>query len=69
MSDGDMTQTDRKKEQVDRLRRAALRSSVIQELREQYSDTPEEIRDRRDFQTEGQSRNEQHRYASPPPLV
>ncbi|KAK0144630.1 Neuroguidin [Merluccius polli] len=67
--DGDMTQTDRKKEQVDRLRRAALRSSVIQELREQYSDTPEEIRDRRDFQTEGQSRNEQHRYASPPPLV
>ncbi|KAG7271361.1 hypothetical protein CRUP_009383 [Coryphaenoides rupestris] len=50
--DGDMTEMDQKKEQVDRLRRAALRSSVIQELREQYSDTPEEIRDRRDFQTE-----------------
>ncbi|CAL8400343.1 neuroguidin [Gadus morhua] len=59
--DGDVTEADRKKEQQDRLRRSALRSSVIQELREQYSDTPEEIRDRRDFQTERQSRDDQHR--------
>ena len=62
--DGDVTEADRKKEQQDRLRRSALRSSVIQELREQYSDTPEEIRDRRDFQTERQSRDEQHRYGA-----
>ena len=62
--DGDVTEADRKKEQQDRLRRSALRSSVIQELREQYSDTPEEIRDRRDFQTERQSRDDQHRYGA-----
>ncbi|XP_072234267.1 neuroguidin [Leuresthes tenuis] len=59
--DGDMTEADRKKAQVERQRRAALRSSVIQELRQQYSDTPEEIRDRRDFQSERESREELHR--------
>ena len=56
-----MTEADRKKAQVERQRRAALRSSVIQELRQQYSDTPEEIRDRRDFQSERESREELHR--------
>lgn len=60
-SDGDMTEADRKKAQTERQRRAALRSSVIQELRQQYSDAPEEIRDRRDFQTERESRDELHR--------
>ncbi|MED6276890.1 hypothetical protein CHARACLAT_007484 [Characodon lateralis] len=59
--DGDMTEADRKKAQMERQRRAALRSSVIQELRQQYSDAPEEIRDRRDFQTEKHSREELHR--------
>ncbi|KAI3355130.1 hypothetical protein L3Q82_018002 [Scortum barcoo] len=59
--DGDMTDADRKKAQAERQRRAALRSSVIQELRQQYSDAPEEIRDRRDFQSERESRDEQHR--------
>uniref|UniRef100_A0A3B5LA96 Neuroguidin, EIF4E binding protein n=1 Tax=Xiphophorus couchianus TaxID=32473 RepID=A0A3B5LA96_9TELE len=59
--DGDMTEADRKKAQTERQRRAALRSSVIQELRQQYSDAPEEIRDRRDFQTERESRDELHR--------
>ncbi|XP_062335477.1 neuroguidin isoform X2 [Osmerus eperlanus] len=59
--EGDLTEADRKKEQADRQRRAALRSSVIQELRQQYSDAPEEIRERRDFQTERQGRDEQHR--------
>ncbi|XP_030624251.1 neuroguidin [Chanos chanos] len=59
--DGDLTEADRQKEGADRRRRAALRSSVIQELREQYSEAPEEIRDRRDFQTERQSREELHR--------
>ncbi|KAM9333823.1 neuroguidin [Pholidichthys leucotaenia] len=59
--DGDMTEVDRKKAQVERRRRAALRSSVIQELRQQYSDAPEEIRDKRDFQSERESREELHR--------
>ncbi|KAG7216771.1 hypothetical protein INR49_021169 [Caranx melampygus] len=59
--DGDMTETDRKKAQMERHRRAALRSSVIQELRQQYSDAPEEIRERRDFQSERESREEMHR--------
>ncbi|KAF7213666.1 neuroguidin [Nothobranchius furzeri] len=59
--DGDVTEADRKKAHMERLRRAALRSSVIQELRQQYSDAPEEIRDRRDFQSERQSRDELQR--------
>ncbi|XP_077480981.1 neuroguidin isoform X2 [Stigmatopora argus] len=59
--DGDMKEADKKKAQVDRKKRAALRSSVIQELRQQYSDAPEEIRERRDFQNERDSREELHR--------
>uniref|UniRef100_A0A8C1TP01 Neuroguidin, EIF4E binding protein n=1 Tax=Cyprinus carpio TaxID=7962 RepID=A0A8C1TP01_CYPCA len=59
--DGDMTEADRQREQIDKQKRAALRSSVIQELRQQYSDAPEEIRDRRDFQTERESREELNR--------
>lgn len=57
-----MTEADKKKAQVERQRRAALRSSVIQELRQQYSDAPDEIRDRQDFQSERDSREEIHRY-------
>uniref|UniRef100_A0A3Q0SSY8 Neuroguidin, EIF4E binding protein n=1 Tax=Amphilophus citrinellus TaxID=61819 RepID=A0A3Q0SSY8_AMPCI len=59
--DGDMTEADKKAAQVERHRQAALRSSVIQELRQQYSDAPEEIRDKRDFQSERESREELHR--------
>ncbi|XP_054621367.1 neuroguidin isoform X2 [Dunckerocampus dactyliophorus] len=59
--DGDMTEADKQKAQVERQKRAALRSSVIQELRQQYSDAPEEIRERRDFQSERESREELHR--------
>ncbi|KAM8731404.1 neuroguidin [Acanthopagrus schlegelii] len=59
--DGDMTEADRKKAQAERQKRAALRSNVIQELRQQYSDAPEEIRDRQDFQSERESRDELHR--------
>ncbi|KAM6976869.1 neuroguidin [Aplochiton taeniatus] len=59
--EGDMTDADKKKELADRQKRAALRSSVIQELRQQYSDAPEEIRERRDFQTERESQAELHR--------
>nr|Q6PFJ1.1 RecName: Full=Neuroguidin; AltName: Full=EIF4E-binding protein [Danio rerio]AAH57531.1 Neuroguidin, EIF4E binding protein [Danio rerio] len=59
--DGDLTEADRQKERVEKQKRAALRSSVIQELRQQYSDAPEEIRDRRDFQTDRQGREELNR--------
>uniref|UniRef100_A0A3B3I5B1 Neuroguidin, EIF4E binding protein n=1 Tax=Oryzias latipes TaxID=8090 RepID=A0A3B3I5B1_ORYLA len=59
--DGDLTEADKKKAQMERQRRAALRSSVIQELRQQYSDAPEEIREKRDFQSERQSHEELHR--------
>uniref|UniRef100_A0A3Q3W5K8 Neuroguidin n=1 Tax=Mola mola TaxID=94237 RepID=A0A3Q3W5K8_MOLML len=59
--DGDMTEADKKKVQAERQRQAALRSSVIQELRQQYSDAPEEIRERRDFQSEREGREELHR--------
>ncbi|KAM9712495.1 neuroguidin [Menidia menidia] len=59
--DGDMTEADKKKALAERQRRAALRSSVIQELRQQYSDAPEEIQERRDFQSERDSREELHR--------
>lgn len=58
-----MTEADRKKAHDERQRRAALRSSVIQELRQQYSDAPEEIRERRDFQSERESREELHRWS------
>uniref|UniRef100_A0A8C6TEL8 Neuroguidin, EIF4E binding protein n=1 Tax=Neogobius melanostomus TaxID=47308 RepID=A0A8C6TEL8_9GOBI len=59
--DGDVTEADKKQAQAERMRRVALRSSVIQELRQQYSDAPEEIRDRQDFQSEKESRDERHR--------
>ncbi|XP_069044244.1 neuroguidin [Lepisosteus oculatus] len=59
--DGDLTEADKQKGAAERLKRVALRSSVIQELREQYSSAPEEIRERRDFQTDRQLREEQHR--------
>ncbi|XP_055037783.1 neuroguidin [Misgurnus anguillicaudatus] len=59
--DGDVTEADRQKDLIDKQKKAALRSSVIQELRQQYSDAPEEIRDRRDFQTDRETREEQHR--------
>lgn len=60
-TDGDLTEADRQKELVDKRRKAAFRSSVIGELRQQYSDAPEEIRERQDFQTERDIREDQHR--------
>ncbi|XP_007260178.2 neuroguidin [Astyanax mexicanus] len=58
---GDMTESDRQKDFADKQRKAALRSSVIQELRRQYSDAPEEIRDRQDFQTDREIQEDRHR--------
>ncbi|TRY55767.1 hypothetical protein DNTS_008483 [Danionella cerebrum] len=59
--DGEVTGPEWQKERLEKQKRAALRSSVIQELRHQYSDAPEEIRETRDFQTERQSKEELHR--------
>nr|XP_020466149.1 neuroguidin [Monopterus albus] len=59
--DGDLMEADRRNAQVEHQRQAALRSSVIQELRQQYSDAPEEIIDARDFQRERESREDIHR--------
>ncbi|KAJ8010553.1 hypothetical protein DPEC_G00076280 [Dallia pectoralis] len=59
--EGDITEADKKKALADKQKRAALRSSVIQELRQQYSDAPEEIREHRDFKTARQSRDDLHR--------
>ncbi|XP_066542841.1 neuroguidin [Hoplias malabaricus] len=58
---GDLTDSDKHRELAEKQRRAALRSSVIQELRHQYSDHPEEIRDKQDTHTERELRDEQHR--------
>ncbi|XP_073687246.1 neuroguidin [Garra rufa] len=59
--DGDLTEAAREQERINKQKKVALRSSLIQELRQQYSDAPEEIRDRRDFQTERESREELNR--------
>ncbi|XP_072513220.1 neuroguidin isoform X2 [Salminus brasiliensis] len=58
---GDLTESDRQKDLADKQRKAALHSSVIQELRQQYSEAPEEIRDRQDFQTDREIQEERHR--------
>ncbi|KAL1006361.1 hypothetical protein UPYG_G00071360 [Umbra pygmaea] len=59
--EGDLPDADKIKQLAEKQKRAALRSSVIQELRQQYSDAPEEVRDQRDFKTDRQSREELHR--------
>lgn len=60
-TDGDLTESDRQKELADKRRKAAFRSSVIGELRQQYSNAPEEIRERQDFQSERDIQEDQHR--------
>ncbi|KAG2462855.1 NGDN protein, partial [Polypterus senegalus] len=59
--DGDQTDADRNKQILDRAKKRALSSSVIRELREQYSDAPEEIQERHIFGSIRQSQEEQHR--------
>ncbi|CAO2590903.1 NGDN [Lemmus lemmus] len=55
------TEAEREQKRLDRAKRRALSSSVIRELKEQYSDAPEEIRDSRHPHVTRQSQEDQHR--------
>lgn len=57
----DETEAEREKMRLERAKRRALSSSVIRELKEQYSDAPEEIRDARHPHVTRQSQEDQHR--------
>ncbi|XP_021099552.1 neuroguidin isoform X2 [Heterocephalus glaber] len=57
----DETEAEREKKHLERAKRRALSSSVIRELKEQYSDAPEEIRDARHPHVTRQSQEDQHR--------
>ncbi|KAM5239684.1 neuroguidin isoform 4-T5 [Hipposideros larvatus] len=57
----DETEAEREKKRLERAKRRALSSSVIRELKEQYSDAPEEIRDARNPHVTRQSQEDQHR--------
>lgn len=57
----DETEAEREQKRLDRAKKRALSSSVIRELKEQYSDAPEEIRDARHPHATRQSQEDQHR--------
>lgn len=57
----DETEAEREQKRLDRAKKRALSSSVIRELKEQYSDAPEEIRDSRHPHVTRQSQEDQHR--------
>ncbi|XP_062061403.1 neuroguidin [Lepus europaeus] len=57
----DETEAERERKRLERAKRRALSSSVIRELKEQYSDAPEEIRDARHPHVTRQSQEDQHR--------
>ncbi|XP_038597131.1 neuroguidin [Tachyglossus aculeatus] len=59
----DETEAEREKKLLERAKKRALSSSVIRELKEQYSDAPEEIRDARHPHATRQSQEDQHRNA------
>uniref|UniRef100_A0A7N5K0J3 Neuroguidin n=1 Tax=Ailuropoda melanoleuca TaxID=9646 RepID=A0A7N5K0J3_AILME len=57
----DETEAEREKKWLERAKKRALSSSVIRELKEQYSDAPEEVRDARHPHVTRQSQEDQHR--------
>ncbi|KAL1124544.1 hypothetical protein AAG570_001170, partial [Ranatra chinensis] len=57
--DGDITQAERKNRLLERARKHALNSSVMQELKEEYLDTPTEIINTNSFK---QKQNKQEKY-------
>ena len=57
----DETEAEREQKRLEKAKRRALSSSVIRELKEQYSDAPEEIRDARHPHVTRQSQEDQHR--------
>ncbi|XP_056382543.1 neuroguidin [Hyla sarda] len=57
----DNTEADRENRILERAKKRALSSSVIRELKEQYTDAPEEIREGRAYHMMQHEREEQHR--------
>ncbi|XP_067389244.1 neuroguidin [Emydura macquarii macquarii] len=57
----DESAAEREARSLERARKRALSSSVIRELKEQFSDAPEEIREGGQRQAPGQSREDEHR--------
>ncbi|XP_063157645.1 neuroguidin isoform X2 [Candoia aspera] len=55
------TEMEREKKMVEQAKKRALSSSVIRELKEQYSDAPEEIREGRQAHMARQNREDKHR--------
>uniref|UniRef100_V9L5H8 Neuroguidin n=1 Tax=Callorhinchus milii TaxID=7868 RepID=V9L5H8_CALMI len=59
--DADETEGQREARAAERARKRALSSSVIRELRDQFSDAPQELREDRNYHTMRHSREDQHR--------
>ncbi|XP_038226179.1 neuroguidin isoform X2 [Dermochelys coriacea] len=57
----DETEAEREKKALDQAKKRALSSSVIRELKEQFSDAPEEIREGRYLHATRQSQEDAHR--------
>ncbi|XP_053558298.1 neuroguidin [Bombina bombina] len=57
----DETEADRERRVLERAKKRALSSSVIRELKEQYTDAPEEIREGRAYHMMQHGKEEQHR--------
>ncbi|KAM5192831.1 neuroguidin [Mantella aurantiaca] len=57
----DDTEAERERRVLDRAKKRALSSSVIRELKEQYTDAPEEIREGRAYHMMQHEKEEQHR--------
>ncbi|XP_074838904.1 neuroguidin [Carettochelys insculpta] len=57
----DETEAERERKALEQAQKRALSSSVIRELKEQFSDAPEEIREGRYLHPTRQSREEEHR--------
>ncbi|XP_067325847.1 neuroguidin [Anolis sagrei] len=55
------TEVEREKKMLEQAKKKALSSSIIRELKEQYSDAPEEIREGRFAHSSKQSREDEHR--------
>ncbi|KAG8148049.1 hypothetical protein E2320_022753 [Naja naja] len=57
----DETEMEKEKKMAEQAKKRALSSSIIRELKEQYSDAPEEIREGRHAHTARQNREDEHR--------
>lgn len=57
----DNNEEEREQRLLERAKKRALSSSVIRELKDQYTDAPEEIREGRAYHMMQQGKEEQHR--------